>query len=412
MTDVLALIPARGGSKGIPRKNIRDFAGYPLVAWSISAGLQSELVTRVIVSTDDEEIAAVAREFGAETPFLRPADLAQDDTTDLPVFEQTLAWLKENEGYRPDVVIQLRPTSPIRPRGLVDDAIRILLSHSDADCVRGVVLAGQNPHKMWRLPEGANGPMKNLLDVEGIPEPYNAPRQSLPQVYWQTGHIDAIRTSSILEKKSLTGDVIYPLVIDSRYTVDIDNLYDWARYEHLVMTGGLDYVPPGRQRRPMPETLKLLVMDFDGVLTDNRVWVNQDGVEAVAANRSDSYGLGLLRKAGIESLVISKEVNPVVAARCDKMKVPYLQGIDDKEKALRQFLAEKNIDSAYVVFVGNDINDLPGFRVAGWAVAVADALPEITREADYVLASQGGRGAVRELCDLILKSIQEKNNGS
>jgi len=406
MTEILALIPARGGSKGIPRKNIRDFAGYPLVAWSIVAGLKSELVTRVIVSTDDEEIAAVAREYGAETPFLRPVEFAQDNTTDLPVFEHALAWLRENESYVPDVVVQLRPTSPIRPRGLVDDAIRTLLAHDETDCVRGVVTAGQNPHKMWRLPAGEHGPMQNLLDVKGIAEPYNAPRQSLPPVYWQTGHVDAIRTSSILQKKSLTGDVIYPIIIDSRYTVDIDNLQDWAHYEHLVMTGGLDYVSPGQPRRPMPEKIELLVMDFDGVLTDNRVFVNQDGVEEVAANRSDSYGLGLLRKAGIQTLVISKEVNPVVAARCNKMKVPYLQGIDDKETTLRTHLAENGFDAANVVFVGNDVNDLPGFRVAGWSVAVADALPEVVREADYVLSKTGGRGAVRELCDLILKAIK------
>lgn len=405
MTEILALIPARGGSKGIPRKNIRDFAGYPLLAWSIAAGLTSELVTRVIVSTDDDEIAAVAREYGAETPFMRPSVFAEDDTTDLPVFEHALEWLRENEGYVPDVVVQLRPTSPIRPRGVVDEAIKILLAHPDADCVRGVVLAGQNPHKMWRLPDGDNAPMQNLLDVEGITEPYNAPRQSLPPVYWQTGHIDTIRVSSILEKKSLTGDVIYPLVIDSRYTVDIDNLQDWARYEHLVMTGGLDYVSPGRRRRPMPESIKLLVLDFDGVLTDNRVWVNQDGVESVAANRSDSYGLGLLRAAGVESIVISKEANPVVAVRCKKMEIPFLQSIEDKEKALNDLLAEKGLDSANVVFIGNDVNDLPGFRVAGWSVAVADALPEVIREADYVLSNPGGRGAVRELCDLILKNL-------
>ncbi len=118
MTEILALIPARGGSKGIPRKNIRSFAGYPLIAWSIAAAKQSELVTRVIVSTDDEEIAAVARECGAETPFLRPAEFAQDNTTDLPVFEHALQWLEENEGYQPEIVVQLRPTSPIRPRGL------------------------------------------------------------------------------------------------------------------------------------------------------------------------------------------------------------------------------------------------------------------------------------------------------
>jgi N-acylneuraminate cytidylyltransferase len=147
-----------------------------------------------------------------------------------------------------------------------------------------------------------------------------------------------------------------------------------------------------------------LVLDFDGVLTDNRVWVNQDGTEVVAAYRSDSYGLGLLRKAGVESLVISKETNPVVAARCEKMKVPYLQSIDDKEKALKDLLATKGIDSSQVVFIGNDVNDLPGFRVAGWSVAVADALPEVIREADYVLSKPGGHGAVRELCDMILKN--------
>ena len=120
MTEILAIIPARGGSKGIPRKNIRDFAGYPLIAWSIAAAKQSELVTRVIVSTDDEEIASVARECGAETPFLRPPEFAQDNTTDLPVFEHALQWLEEHENYQPEIVIQLRPTSPVRPRGMVD----------------------------------------------------------------------------------------------------------------------------------------------------------------------------------------------------------------------------------------------------------------------------------------------------
>ncbi|MGB7873631.1 MAG: acylneuraminate cytidylyltransferase [Anaerolineales bacterium] len=408
MTEVLALIPARGGSKGIPRKNIRDFAGYPLLAWSIAAGSQADLVTRVIVSTDDEEIAAVAREFGAETPFLRPAEFAQDNTTDLPVFEHALAWLKENEGYEPDVVVQLRPTSPIRPRGLVDDAIRILLDHDEADCVRGVVFAGQNPHKMWRLPNGENAPMVNLLDVEDIAEPYNAPRQSLPPVYWQTGHIDAIRTNSILEKKSLTGDVIYPIVIDSRYAVDIDNLGDWARYEHLVMTGGLNYVSPGRPRRPMPETIKLLVLDFDGVISNNLVWTDQDGREMVTSSRSDSVLIEPLREAGVETIILSSETNPVVAARAKKMGVEAIQGLglQAKGEALKRLMEERGIDSSQVVHVGNDANDLPVFEIVGWSVAVADAYPEVIRAADFVLSKPGGGGAVREVCELILKNLR------
>jgi YrbI family 3-deoxy-D-manno-octulosonate 8-phosphate phosphatase len=406
-TEILAIIPARGGSKGIPRKNIRDFAGYPLIAWSIAAARQSELVTRTIVSTDDEEIAAVARSLGAETPFLRPAEFAQDQTTDLPVFEHALQWLAENEDYRPGVVIQLRPTSPIRPRDCVDAAIRILLAHPEADCVRGVVAAGQNPYKMWRLPAGEEAPMQNLLDVEGIAEPYNAPRQILPLVYWQTGHIDAIRTRTILEKKSMSGDVIYPLIIDPRYTVDLDNLSDWVRYEWMVRFGGLDFVSPGPKRRAMPEKMDLLVLDFDGVVTDNRVWVDENGREMVAAYRGDSLIMGRLKQAGVQVVILSSEVNPVVAARARKMGVEAISGVHIHEKGavLAQLLAERKIDAAHVVYVGNDINDLPCFELAGWSVAVADAQPEVLHAADFVLKMSGGHGAVRELCDMILDNL-------
>lgn len=402
--SVLALIPARGGSKGIPRKNIRDFAGYPLIAYSIAAARQSTVVTRTIVSTDDEEIAAVARSFGAETPFLRPAVLARDDTTDLPVFEQALAWLAGHEGYHPDVVVQLRPTSPIRPPGMVDEAVRILLGHPEADCVRGLVPAGQNPHKMWRIDE-ASGRMQALLSVPGLAEPYNAPRQVLPPVYWQTGHIDAIRTQCILEKHSLTGDVLYPLRIDPRYTVDIDNLSDWARYEWQLNFGGLDFVSPGGPRRRMPARVDLLVLDFDGVLTDNRVWTDQDGRETVAAYRSDSLIMAAMRQAGIEVIILSSEVNPVVAARARKMGLEAIHGvgIHDKAAILEKLLAERKIEGVNVIFLGNDTNDLPCFPLVGWGVAVADAQPEVKTKADFVLSKPGGHGAVRELCDLILQ---------
>jgi YrbI family 3-deoxy-D-manno-octulosonate 8-phosphate phosphatase len=414
MTEILALIPARGGSKGIPHKNIRSFAGYPLLAWSIAAGLKAVCVTRVIVSTDDEQIASVAREFSAETPFLRPQQYAQDDSTDLPVFEHALDWLAHNEGYHPDVVVQLRPTSPIRPRDLVDRAVQVLLAHPQADCVRGVVPAGQNPHKMWRLPNGADSPMENLLCVEGILEPYNAPRQSLPPVYWQTGHIDAIRSNTIIKKGSLTGDTIYPLVIDSRYTVDIDNLQDWARYEQLAMAGELDFVSPGSKRRLMPQSIKLLVLDFDGVVTDNSVWTDENGREMVASSRSDSLRLKTLKDIGIETVILSSEPNSVVLARARKMGVAAIHGVgvQAKGQALERLLREKKVVADQVVFVGNDINDLPCFDIVGWSVAVADAFAEVKRAADFILTKPGGRGAVREISDLIIKSIQENINDS
>jgi N-acylneuraminate cytidylyltransferase len=201
--------------------------------------------------------------------------------------------------------------------------------------------------------------------------------------------------------------VIYPLVIDARYTVDIDNLQDWARYEHLVMTGGLDYVSPGRLRRPMPDTIKLLVLDFDGVVTNNLVWTDQDGREMVAASRSDSLFIQPLREAGVETVILSSETNPVVAARAKKMGVEAVQGlgVHAKGPALKRLLEEKNIDPAQVIYVGNDINDLPCFELAGWSVAVADAYPEVLRAADFTLSKPGGGGAVREVCELILKNL-------
>ncbi len=405
MSEVLALIPARGGSKGIPRKNIRNFAGYPLIAWSIAAAQRAACAPRVVVSTDDAEIAAIARQFGAETPFLRPAELARDQTTDLPVFQHALTWLAEQEGYRPQVVVQLRPTSPLRPPGLIDEAVRILLSHPEADSVRGVVPSGQNPFKMWRF-ETPDRPMRPLLTLEGVKEPYNAPRQSLPPTYWQTGHIDAMRPATILEKGSMTGALVYPLVIEARYALDLDNLYDWARAEWLTTFGGLELVWPGRPRRPMPATVRLIVSDFDGVITDNRVWTDEDGREMVAAVRSDSMRVRDLRERGIELVILSSEPNAVVQARAEKMGVRAIHGIDIRSKgeALKQLLAERGIDPSQVVYIGNDLNDLPCFEIVGWAVAVADAYPEVLRAADYVLSRRGGQGAVREVCELVLRN--------
>ncbi len=400
--EVLAIIPARGGSKGIPRKNIRPFAGHPLIAYSIAAGIRAETVTRVIVSTDDERIAEVARQYYAETPFMRPAELAQDDTTDLPVFQHALQWLAENENYIPDVVVQLRPTSPIRPMGLVDEAVHILLSNPKADSVRGVIPAGQNPYKMWRI-DAYTGQLRNLLEVPGIAEPYNAPRQLLPPVYWQTGHVDAIRTATILEQGSMSGRFILPVMVDPRYTVDIDTPTDWQRAEWLVYNGGLEMVYPGKVHRPLPERTALVVFDFDGVMTDNRVWVDANGHEFVAAYRSDSLGLKALIRAGIQVLVLSSETDKAVEARCKKIGVPLIQGVQDKAARLKQYLDETQIDPGQVVYAGNDLNDLPCFPLVGCAVVTADAQTDVLRAADLVLNKPGGFGAVRELCELIIR---------
>lgn len=403
--EVLAVVPARGGSKSIPRKNIRPLAGHPLLAYSIAAGLQAGSVTRVILSTDDEETADIARGYGAEVPFLRPSGLATDTTPDLPVFQHALAWLESEEGYRPDVVVQLRPTSPVRPVDCVDMAVRTLLANPEADSVRGVVPSGQNPYKMWTI--NVDDHLEPLLSND-LEEPYNMPRQELPQTYWQTGHIDAIRPAVIKEKNSMSGNVILPLLIDPMYTVDIDTLRDWQRTEWLMLHGDLEFVRPRTGSRAWPEKIELVVLDFDGVMTDNRVWVDADGRELVAAHRGDGWGIAQLKGLGIEIVVLSRETDPVVAARCNKLDLPCVQGLKDKVDTLEQMITERGIDPANTIYLGNDVNDLPCFPVVAFAVAVADAHPEVIVRADMVLDQPGGHGAVRELCDLLIKRMIEE----
>jgi len=236
--EVLALIPARGGSKSIPRKNIKRLAGFPLIAFSIAAGVAAETVTRVIVSTEDEQIAEIAKSYGAEVPFLRPAEYALDHTPDLPVFEHALKWLQENEGFKPNIVVQLRPTSPFRRVWHIDQAVFRLIEHPEADSIRTVCVPFQNPYKMWQI--SPDGYMRPLLRTE-VPEPYNMPRQVLPDVYWQTGYVDAAWSDTIRKKNSMTGDYILPLVIDSTEWVDIDSQDDWKRAEQLLMSGAISF---------------------------------------------------------------------------------------------------------------------------------------------------------------------------
>ncbi len=210
-SNILALIPARGGSKGIPRKNIMPLAGKPLIAYSIAQALASRWINRTIVSTDDEEIAAVARQYGAEVPFLRPVEYAQDGSLDFEVFHHALQWLSEHEGYSCELVVHLRPTGPVRRIELIDQAIDLMLAHPEADALRSVSVPPYTPYKMWSIDPA--GYLQPLLGVPGMPEPYCQPRQKLPEVYWQNGYVDIIRPATILQERLMAGKVILPFVI-------------------------------------------------------------------------------------------------------------------------------------------------------------------------------------------------------
>jgi N-acylneuraminate cytidylyltransferase len=231
---ILAIVPARGGSKGLPNKNILPLAGHPLIAYSIEAGKQSKYIDRVLVTTDSEAIAEASRKYGADVPFMRPAHLAADLSTDVEAFMHALQWLDDNENYRPDIIVQLRPTSPIRFAEEIDQCIERLVDTPDATAIRAVTLSPNTPYKMWRLGTSETDFMQPLLSVDGIPEPYNEPRQNLPKVYWQTGTLDMFRREVLMENKSMTGRKLLPYVMDSALAIDIDEIESFRKAEALL----------------------------------------------------------------------------------------------------------------------------------------------------------------------------------
>ena len=226
----LAIIPARGGSKSIPKKNIVDLHGIPLIAHSINTAKQTSLIDKTIVSTDSEEIKDISLQFGAEVPFLRPEDIAQDHTPDLPVFIHCLKWLAQNQDYVPDLVIHLRPTTPFRDISVIEDCINLMKKNLNADSLRVVTMSKEHPYKMWTF-QPCSLYLKPLLDSD-IDEPYNQPRQALPTTFFQPGYIDVIRTNTILQKNSMSGDNILGHVLKDSTIVDIDDQLslDFSRF--------------------------------------------------------------------------------------------------------------------------------------------------------------------------------------
>ena len=216
--EVLAVIPARSGSKSVVDKNIRLINGKPMIAYSIEHALKAPGIDRVIVSTDSEKYAEIARKYGAEVPFIRPAEYATDTALDLDVFRHALSYLKENEKYMPDIVVQLRPTYPIRKIQDIENMIQYLKEHPEADSVRCIAPAKEIPYKMWFMDE------KNILSpiMKDVPECYNMPRQQLPKVYYQNACIDVFRTTVVTEKNSMTGDVIAGYQMDENYDIDTE----------------------------------------------------------------------------------------------------------------------------------------------------------------------------------------------
>jgi CMP-N-acetylneuraminic acid synthetase len=227
--NVVALIPARGGSKGIPHKNILDLGGFPLIAYSIVAAKLSKSINRVIVSTDSRKIAEVALKYGAEVPFLRPKKYAGPKSTDLEFVQHALKWFQKKEKLVPDYLVQLRPTTPLRDPKKIDDAVRLILKNPDATSLRSGYELRESPYKFLKLDKGY---FKGLFPNDPRPEYYNLPRQAFSPVYQPNGYVDILVTNSILKSKTLHGKRILGFVTED--VGELDKADDIEKIEYLL----------------------------------------------------------------------------------------------------------------------------------------------------------------------------------
>lgn len=251
--NILAIIPARSGSKSVPHKNVRLINGKPMLSYSIEHAKESKYINRIILSTDSEAYADIGRKYGAEVPFIRPIEYATDTALDIDVFHHCLTFLKENEGYHADIVVQLRPTYPIRDVADIDAMIEVLLKDSSYASVRSIAPAKEIPYKMW-LKDG-NGTISPIM--KDIAEAYNMPRQQLPMVYYQNACIDVVKGDVILNHRSMSGSKIYGYEMKKNFDIDTEEEFKTAE-EFIRITSG--------QKR--------FVFDIDGVIA--KIAVNND----------------------------------------------------------------------------------------------------------------------------------------
>ncbi|MFO1129500.1 MAG: HAD hydrolase family protein [Rhodospirillales bacterium] len=347
------------------------FAGRGLAEHAISIVAMVRPVDRIVV-VGGAGLAAVVDGTPGITAIEAPV------TDRMAALSKALAHLEEDEGYAADLALLIDPAFPLLTPGLIEDAVDHL-RRCGADALLSVHAA---TGRLW------------IEDEEGGAAPLASASDRL--CYVENGALGIVRVGVFQHTEMLPAGrtVLFP--IPMAMALQPGGEGDWSAAEAIFRS------TTEAQARARLKGVRLVCFDFDGVMTDNRVLVLEDGTEGVLCNRSDGLGLERMMAAGVSSAVISKERNPVVAARCRKLRIPCQQGIDDKLKVLRDLAADQGFTLADVAYMGNDLNDLECMRAVGVAVAPADAYAEVLAVAHLVTRKAGGFGAVRELCDLIL----------
>lgn len=386
--SVLAVVPARAGSKGVPGKNLATVGGVPLVARAVRACLAAHRVTAVVVTTDDAATAATARAAGAHTVHRPPALAGDTATSESAVLHAMDAYAAAAASPPPDVVLLVQCTSPFVTAAELD-AVAAAILDGGADTAHTVA-----PFHgfLWRDGADADPAAPRGVNHDAATRPR---RQDRPRDYLETGAAYGMRAAGFRAAGHRFFGRTALVPTDPARVLEIDEPADLARARALAPL--LDAAGT-----PTLADVDAVVLDFDGTQTDDRVLIDADGRECVAVHRGDGLAVAALRRAGLPVLILSTETNPVVAARARKLRVPVVHGIDRKDAALKQWCDEQSVAPERVLYAGNDVNDLPCFALAGWPVAVAGAHPAVRAAARAVTTADGGRGAVREIAGWLL----------
>ncbi len=387
-THTVALVPARGGSKSIPFKNVKLIGGKPLIHWVIEAALGCKGIDEVYLASDSQEIRDASRIFTSCSNF-HAIDRRPENATDTASTESAVLEFAEMHDFASLVLIQA--TSPLLTAADLDRGLEKFASRT-VDSVLSVV---RQKRFIWNVDPTTGNVSPANYDYRNRPR-----RQEYKGFLVENGAFYITSRTGLLESKCRLSGRIGVVEMPPETYLELDEPEDWIAVDLYLRKR----LRNDTMRKLLP--IKLLAMDFDGVLTDNCVSVHENGTEAVSCSRSDGMGIALLReRTDLRLAVISAEENPVVARRCEKVRVPFYQGCTDKAALLRTLSSECGLESQAVAYMGNDINDLGCLRWSGFSAAPCDAHPDVLSCVDFVTKSRGGHGAVRELADMIVEGF-------
>ena len=376
-----ALVPLRGGSKSIPRKNIKSIAGKPLCEWVLNALLNVEEIDGVNVSTDDDEIAEIVKAINPRIRIInRPANLATDGAST----ESVMLHFAEELEF--DVLVTVQATSPLT----TDQDIRRGLSTYFQGGYDSLLTGVHEKRFYWTVKDGKSTPVN--YDYK-----QRARRQDFDGWVMENGAFYITSRSILLKEKCRLGGKIGILEMAPKTGIELDEPADWQIVESLLIE---------QNRRTLlrnVQEIKLLVVDVDGTLTDAGMYYSSEGELLKKFNTRDAKGLELIRKEGIIVSLMTSEDSDIVRARADKLQIEHIfTGVKNKLELLEQFSKDLEIEMSEIAFIGDDLNDLACIKSVGLGVCPADALEEVKKAVKYICQNEGGRGAVRELCDILL----------